>query len=130
MRRPKQSLLTWEHGSRQQSRLTIHLPAILTTRDGTRRVMLKDLSTRGARFTSADELSVGQEVVIQWLRFEAFGEIQWNSDGVYGVAFARSIMLSSLVETRDSNALGIMQPIEREIVSRTALAFVEGRLRL
>lgn len=129
MQRPKQSLLTWEHGSRQQSRLTVHLPAILTTRDGTRRIMLKDLSTRGARFSMPEELSVGQDVVIQWLNFEAFGEIYWCVDGLYGVAFARHISLADLVETRDRNACG-MQPVEREIVSRTALAFVEGRLRL
>lgn len=129
MQGQKQSLLMWEQGSRQQSRLSVHLPAILTTREGTRRVMLKDLSTRGARFCSPEELNVGQDVVIQWLKFEAFGEIYWSIDGFYGIAFARPISLADLVETRDRNAIG-MQPVEREVVSRTAMAFVEGRLRL
>ena len=129
MRRSKQSLLAWEQGSRHQSRLSVHLPAILTTRDGTRRVTLNDLSTRGARFCSPEQLIVGQDVVIQWLRYEAFGEICWSIDGLYGIAFARSIALADLVDTFERNEGG-NQPVERDIVSRTARAFVEGRLRL
>lgn len=128
-------LLASETGSRQQSRLRVYLPAIITTADGTRHVFLQDLSLRGARLLASEGLYSGQQVLLQWHGFQALGVVRWIDGHTCGLGFYRSLPIRHLLDTRD--LIEAPDPIEqvnpgpgREVVRRNADAFVNGRVRL
>ena len=122
-------LLGLEFGNRQQTRLSVRLPAVVTTRDGTRRVRLEDLSIRGARVTGAAHLHSDQDVLLQWGTCEAFGLVRWAVDGTCGIRFCATVSVKQLIDARELDDRA-QQPVEREVVRRTADAFVNGRVRL
>lgn len=128
------NLLTLEQGSRQQSRLSLQLPAVVTTRAGTRRVTLEELSTRGARFACDRPFRVGEPALLQWDRFEALGEVRWTVGGVCGLIYYNAIPVEHLLATRDLMAAqsepARSQELDREVIRRTARAFRNGRLRI
>jgi len=114
---------------RSECRIRVQLPAVLTTRDGTRRVMLEDLSASGARISGPVPYQTGEEAVLQWSRFEALGQVWWFGEGDCGIRFADPVPASVLLATRDLPGCA-RQPGERDLVRRTAEAFVNGRMRL
>lgn len=115
--------------SRTESRLRVALPAVLTTRDGTRRVLLEDLSARGARISGDIPYNTGEEAVLQWSRFEAHGAVWWFGEDDCGLHFFEPVPVEHLLATRDFT--GQTRPLdERTVVGRTAAAFASGRLRL
>lgn len=115
--------------SRTESRLRVALPAVLTTRDGTRRVLLEDLSAKGARIRGDVPYRTGEEAVLQWSRFKALGAVWWFAEGDCGIHFFEPVPAADLLATRDL-ADYERPPAERDLVRRTAEAFANGRLRL
>ena len=114
---------------RAECRLRVGLPAVLITRDGTRRVMLEDLSASGARIVGIVPYGSNEPVVLQWASFEALGEVWWSEDGTCAIRFADPVPAADLLATRDL-ADRARAPAERELVRRAAAAFVKGRMRL
>lgn len=129
MGKASHQLLGLEFGNRQQTRLSVRLPAVVTTRDGTRHVRLEDLSIRGARVSGAAQLRAEQDVLLQWGSCEAFGKIRWIDDGTCGIRFCATVSVNQLIAARELDDRA-QQPVEREVVRRTADAFVNGRVRL
>ena len=125
----RQGLLVSEAGSRMQSRLSVHVPVIITSADGTRRGILQDLSLRGARVTGSAGLGPHQRVVLQWHRFHAAGQVCWIEQETWGVHFARALSVRDLLETRELASDQLVDR-DRELVRRTADAFVRGRVAL
>lgn len=117
------------HDARTESRLRVVLPAVLITRDGTRRVVLEDLSGAGARIRGDLPYRTGEDVVLQWVRFEALGIVWWSEEGDCGIRFRDPVPAADLLATRDL-AEQARAPTERDLVRRTAAAFVSGRMRL
>lgn len=124
-----QGLLVSEAGNRQQSRLSVLVPVIVTTAEGTRRGTLEDLSLRGARLIGSTGLCLDQQVVLQWHRFHALGQVRWIEDDVCGVGFFRSLPVRDLLETRELPP-HVEAELDRDVVRRTADAFVQGRVKL
>lgn len=125
----RMQMLAWEQGSRQQNRLRMRLPAVVTTPDGTRHVVLEDLSLRGARVRSEASYRPGMAVVVQWHSGQAIGTVRWVDKGVCGVGFTRSLAVSDLLSARDLE-FARLAAVDRDLVRRTADAFVNGRVRL
>lgn len=116
-------------GRRSRSRLRVRLPARLVTRSETLSVVLNDLSLNGAQITVPIPLRVGCEAVIEWARFEAFGEVVWTGGGRCGLAFFDPITQADLLATRELNETAGL-PQEKELVRQTARQWVEGTARL
>ncbi|HEY6869220.1 MAG TPA: PilZ domain-containing protein [Novosphingobium sp.] len=124
-RLPEQTLVE----QRGESRLRVGLPGVLITRDGTRRVIVADLSGAGARIRGTVPYSTGEQAMLQWARFEALGTVWWSEDGDCAIRFAEPVPAADLLATRDL-ADRARCPDERDLVRRTAAAFVNGRMRL
>lgn len=114
---------------RSESRLHVTLPAVVTTCDGTRRVVLEDLSAGGARLRGDLPRRPGEQALLQWARFEALGVVWWSDDGDCGIRFLDPVPAADLLATRDLADQALL-PTERDLVRRTAAAFVNGRMRL
>ena len=114
---------------RSESRLRVTLPAVLTTRDGTRRVVLEDLSAGGARIRGHVPHRTGEQALLQWARFEAMGLVWWSEEGDCGLRFLDPVPAADLLATRDLTDHAIPSA-DRDLVRRTAAAFVNGRMRL
>lgn len=92
-------------------RLATSLPARLTTLQGTRPATLADLSLAGARIGAPSDLAIFSGiglkayVLIEWNRFEAFGQLVWASadrwTGTIGMKFDGMIAPAVLLATRD-----------------------------
>ena len=61
-------------GRRGRNRLRARLSAKIVTLEGTRNTVLLDLSQTGARFRASDGMVSGQQAVLSWAGFEAFGQ--------------------------------------------------------
>ena len=117
-------------GRRKEPRLRVRLEVRLITLDGTSRTVMADLSRSGARLMGyLPSLRVGQQAVIQWHEFEAFGVVAWSQSDQCGFAFDEHLAPVVLAKTRqlyDHSPLGS----ERERARVTARAFVQGKMRL
>lgn len=129
MERPRQRLLNVEAGTRRQSRLRVQLPGLITSQDGTRRVLIEDLSIRGARIRCDILLALGQHVMLQWDRFEALGAICWRGGSSCGIGFYSALHVNDLIASRELDE-ATAYPLEREAVRRAAAAFVKGGVKL
>lgn len=116
-------------GRREHSRLRVRLPARLITLDGTLSAVLTDLSFGGAKLVTGRALRRGQEAVLSWHRFEAFGTVSWTHDGMCGLHFDEYLDGKVLIETRDLDDAG-SSPSERELARGVAQEFVQGVRRL
>lgn len=86
---------------RGESRLRLRLPAFAIVHSGTMRVILCDLSQRGAKVFSNTNLPHNRDVVLRWGNHEAFGTIVWHRDGLHGVQFDEPLAAADLIATRD-----------------------------
>jgi len=102
----------------------------MITLDGTSRTVMADISRSGARLTGyLPPLRIGQQAVIQWSEFEAFGGVAWIKTDQCGFQFDEPLPQTVLVQTRqlyDRSPLGS----ERERARTVARAFVQGKMRL
>lgn len=115
-------------GRRAHSRLRVRLPARLTTLDGTSGAILTDLSFGGAKLIARCPLRPGQQAVLAWDRFEAFGTVSWAHDGMCGLTFDEFVKPRVLLDTRDLYDTEYL-PSERDLARDEARAFVEGLRR-
>ena len=96
-------------GRRRDARLRIRkgVPAQVMTLDGPLNGSLCDLSQSGAHLAMPAPLRVGQEVVLWWLGFEAFGKIVWANELESGVEFYDMLPPAVLLQTRDQVDQGL-----------------------
>lgn len=116
-------------GRRANSRLRARIPAKLVTLDGTRGTVLVDLSAGGARIKAHDGLRPGQQVVLRWAGFEAYGAVQWVARGLCGLAFDEPIDQRVLIGTRAFDERERL-PSEDELVRLQAWEWVVGQRRV
>jgi len=116
-------------GRREHSRLRVRLPARLTTLDGTSSAVLTDLSFGGAKILTGCALRPGQQAVLNWAGFEAFGTVSWVHDGMCGLHFDEFLAGKVLIATRDLDDAGQL-PDDREVARDIARDFVQGVRRL
>lgn len=117
-------------GRRKEPRLRVRLEVRLITLDGTSRTVMADLSRSGARLAGClPTLRMGQQAVIQWHEFEAFGVVAWTRPDQCGFEFDEPLALAVLQKTRQ---LYDRSPLESELdrARVTARAFVQGKMRL
>jgi hypothetical protein len=117
-------------GRRRESRLRAKLQARLIGRDGTTRVMLADLSRRGAR-VDAPALAIrpGQDAVLEWDRFEAFGTVVWNDGAQIGLNFEEPLPSQILIVSRALEDARML-PAETQVLRDAARLFVQGRRKV
>ncbi len=113
-------------GRREHSRLRVRLPARLTTLDGTSSAILTDLSFGGAKLAAKCPLRPGQQAVLNWHTFEAFGTVSWVHDGMCGMHFDEYLAGKVLIETRDLDDADHL-PSDRDLTRGAAREFVKGR---
>ncbi|MFC3173418.1 PilZ domain-containing protein [Novosphingobium bradum] len=117
-------------GRRRDARLRVELTARLITLDGTIRAVLADLARWGARLAAPDAaIRPGQDAVLAWDRFEAFGTVVWCGDGYLGMTFDDPLAPAVLVATRMAQDARAM-PLERQLQREAAQAFVNPRYKL
>lgn len=116
-------------GRRESSRLRVRLAVRLVSRSGTQHAVLIDLSTRGAQVATNEPLRVGDELVLMWGGFEAFGDVVWSGPRHCGIALADPLPQSVLLGTRQLDATERL-PDDRELTRRSARSFVKGNVRL
>ena len=114
-------------GRRCEARLRVRLAARVILRDGTSQAVLADLSRNGARLAGVkQELRTGQEALLTWGRYEAFGVIVWSENGQNGLQFYEPVEQDALLETRALDAVNRL-PNDTEQVRAAARTFVGGR---
>lgn len=74
-------------GRRSSARASAPLMAVLTTLVGSRSAVLADVSSTGARVRGPDLPCMGEELVINIERVQAFGEVVWSDSGECGIVF-------------------------------------------
>jgi len=120
-------------GRRSTGRLRVRLSARLILLSGTRNCVLTDLSGTGARVVcglgAREPFQSGEEAMLLWGEFEAFGRLVWTAGASCGLAFGRPIPRPVLLKTRDLDKRERL-PDDRETLRRTARQFAEGRVRL
>ena len=116
-------------GRRGRNRLRARLPAKVVTFDGTRNTVLLDLSQTGARFRASEAMLSGQQALLSWAGFEAFGILVWVEDGLCGIVFDEPLAPSVLIETRDRDACDRL-PSDHELERLRASEWVMGTRRI
>lgn len=61
--------------------------AVLTTLVESRSAILADVSSTGARFRGTDLPPMGEDLVVNIDRVEAFGTVAWSDSGECGIVF-------------------------------------------
>ena len=74
-------------GRRSAARASAPLIAILTTLVGSRSAVLVDVSSSGARVRGADLRAMGDELVVNIDRVQAFASVVWSDSGECGIVF-------------------------------------------
>lgn len=105
--------LTGMVGRRRDSRLRLGVPAQLITLTGQCGASLCDLSQSGAHLRANGTLVRGEDAVLSWLGFEAFGQIVWAGDGEAGMEFDELLTAAILIQTRDQVDLGLAPSTKR-----------------
>lgn len=113
-------------GRRGDSRLRLELPVQLTTLDGHPKALLCDLSQSGAHVHSLEPLEVGEELVLEWLDFEAFGKVMWVRGRDAGVQFYDRVSPQMLLDTRDRIDQHRL-PDDRVAIVEAARQWCQGR---
>lgn len=114
-------------GRRRDSRLRIRqgVPAQIMTLDGQGSASLLDLSQSGAHIGVKSPLRRGQDVVLWWLGFEAFGRIVWTSGKEAGMEFHDLLPTPVLLRTREQVDAGLARSTA-EVAYDTARAWYQG----
>lgn len=100
-------------GRRRDSRLRVGVPAQLITLHGQTTASLADLSQSGAHIRSKGKLVRGDQAVVTWLGFEAFGTIVWAASGEGGLEFDELLPEAILIQTRQQVDQGIAPSAEQ-----------------
>ena len=74
-------------GRRSAVRTSAPLMAVLTTLVGSRSTVLADVSSTGARVRGADLPAMGEDLIVNIERVQAFGTVVWSDSGECGIAF-------------------------------------------
>ena len=102
----------------------------MITLDGTNRMVMADLSLSGAKLSGAmPRLRLGQQAIIQWNEFEAFGLVVWSEANRCGLTFDEPLSEQALLKTRQVHDHAPLVS-DRELARRTAQEFVQGKVRL
>lgn len=118
-----------DRGRRARSRLRVRLPVRVSTRTQTRSGILADLSLTGARILSDVELKLGAELLLEWGKFEAFGEVVWSRGQYCGISFFEMISDATLIATRNLDDAAHL-PGDRDLLRQAAKSWVQGGSRL
>lgn len=116
-------------GRRGRNRLRARLPAKIVTLDGTRNTVLLDLSETGARIKETAEAVQGQQAILTWSGYEAFGSLVWVDRGLCGIAFDEPLKAKVIIATRDLDAASRL-PSDLELDRNRAREWVEGARRI
>lgn len=124
--------ITFDHiqpevGKRITSRLRLRLAARIMTTAQFWPAELLDLSYFGGRIACDEPPQPGQEVLIEWADFDAFGMVVWASHRTCGVRFFEPLKPGVLIATRDRNDAEPVQT-NKERARHEAKDFVQGRL--
>jgi PilZ domain len=114
-----------EAGRRSHSRLRVRLPARLTMLDGSSSAILTDLSLGGAKLQTRFPIVPGEQAMLFWHDFEAFGTITWTYDGMCGMRFDELLAPRVLIATRDLHDADHL-PHDRDLVRDVAREWVSG----
>ena len=115
-------------GRRKYSRLRVRLPAKLVTLSTTISTVLLDISIEGAKIEAKGDIHCGDQAVLLWDRYEAFGRIAWIDGPACGVLFEEPITPKVLIATRDLDDEQHL-PEDRELDRRRVQAWVNGAIR-
>jgi hypothetical protein len=101
---------------RRNARLRIRrgVSAQVLTLTGQTTVSLLDLSASGAQVRVKAPLRCGQDVMLWWLGFEAFGQVVRANGEEAGVAFHDPLPLPVLVQTRQQIDAGLAPTAARD----------------
>ncbi|WP_191229163.1 PilZ domain-containing protein [Aurantiacibacter xanthus] len=88
-------------GRRRDSRLRLSVPGRLITLTDTHKISLRDISQSGAKLVLPEQVQQGEDGVLEWLDFEAFGTIVWTHKGLAGMAFDEPLPTAVLLATRE-----------------------------
>ena len=113
-------------GRRRDSRLRLMVPGRLITLLGTHKVSVRDISQTGAKMAVPEDVHEGQDGVLEWLGFEAFGAIVWAHDGYAGMAFDDPLPAKVLLATRqtfDSRAFQTDEDLTRAQAADWSLGY-------
>lgn len=122
------SSLPGQTGRRRKSRLRIHqgVPAQMLTLDGQDSASLLDLSQSGAHVRSkCAPLRRGQDVMLWWLGFEAFGHVVRTRDREAGIEFYDPVPGPVLLQTREQVDGGLARSTA-EVAYEAARAWYQG----
>lgn len=124
--------ITFDHilpevGKRITSRLRLRLAARIMTTAQFWPAELLDLSYFGGRIACDDPPQPGQEVLIEWADFDAFGMVVWASQRTCGVRFFDPLKPGVLIATRDRNDVEPVQT-SKDRARHEARDFVQGKL--
>lgn len=112
-------------GRRAVSRLHVRLPARALTLTDTRPAVLWDLSLRGAQIETDAQVRPGGEILLQWSRFEAFGEVVWRDGRRCGIRFHDMLTREELFATRDLDDCAHL-PRDHDLARESARRWAEG----
>lgn len=114
-------------GRRRDSRLRIRqgIPAQVLTLDGQDSGSLLDLSQSGAHLRLKTPLRRGQDVMLWWLGFEAFGRVVWVNDHEAGLEFHELVPEPVLIRTRQEVDSGKARSTQ-EVAYEAARAWYQG----
>lgn len=101
---------------RRDARLRIRrgIPSQILTLDGQGSASLLDLSQSGAHLRVKAPLRNGQDVMLWWLGFEAFGRVVWASENEAGVEFHDLLPTPILLQTRHQVDAGVAPSTEKQ----------------
>ncbi len=116
-------------GRRGWNRLRARLAAKLVMLQGTRNTVLFDLSLTGARLKASADMVPGQQAVLSWAGFEAFGSLVWVENGMCGIAFGDPLAPEILVATRAHDTRDHL-PNDDELERWRVREWVEGSRRV
>jgi hypothetical protein len=116
-----------EVGKRVTSRLRLRLAARMMTTAQARPAELLDLSYFGGRIACDDPPQPGQDVLIEWGDFDAFGMVVWANLRTCGVRFYEPLKAQVLIATRDRNDVEPVQT-NKDRARHEARDFVMGKL--
>lgn len=88
-------------GRRGNSRLRLHVPALLVLVDGRARCLLDDISRTGARLAIARPVIVGEDAVLRCGAIECFGRIVWAEADACGLEFDEPLDKATLLGMRE-----------------------------
>lgn len=87
-------------GQRTDARARLHLPARVTTFNGTFACTLVDVSRAGGKVSSTERPAVGRMVVSGGLPTELFGTVRWRTASSFGFEFDDAIPVETVIALR------------------------------